>query len=191
MKNKAVFLDRDGVIIEDFHHKTGKHLSNISEIRFLRGAAKAIQKLNAHFLVIVVANQSSVARGLVSMKQAREINAFIRKELQKKGCRIDAVYFCPHHPDFSGECDCRKPKTGLLLQAQKEFEIDFKNSFMVGDKTSDIAAGKKAGCKTILVKTGYGGKDSVTKEIPDIVAQDLGQATEWILRQSKKVGDEK
>ncbi|MBU0635778.1 HAD-IIIA family hydrolase [Candidatus Micrarchaeota archaeon] len=178
-------MDRDGVIIKDWHHDTGNHLTKTSQIEFLQGASQAIQKLNKHFLVILVANQSTVARGLVSLEQAQKLNRFLQTELEKKGARLDAVFFCPHHPDFSGNCDCRKPKKGLFLQADKAFGIDFKKSFLVGDKTSDIAAGKKVGCVTILVQTGYGGKDALKKIKPDFVVADLSKAADSIINSLK------
>ncbi|HIH09577.1 MAG TPA: HAD family hydrolase [Candidatus Diapherotrites archaeon] len=175
MKNKAVFLDRDGVIIEHRHH-----LCNEREVEFIKGSADAIARLNKDFKVIVVSNQSVVARGIATRAEVRQINAFIKKSLAESGARIDAIYFCPHHPEHSGKCPCRKPDIGMLLEAKKRYKIDFTKSYFVGDSTTDIKTGENAGCTTILVKTGYGGHDGIIKVKPSMVARDLAHAAQKI-----------
>lgn len=176
-KARAVFLDRDGVIIKGKHH-----LVKTDDVEFIRGAASAIKKLNRKFLVVVVSNQSVVARGLATASDVEKINAFIKNRLAKKGARIDAFYFCPHHPGQGPKCDCRKPGIGMLLAAKKDFGMDFMESFFVGDKTADIQAGKNAGCRTVLVLTGYAGKDGEYKVEADFEAKNLPEAAAKIMR---------
>ena len=119
-----------------------------------------------------------------------EIHKKLETELGLKGAKIDGIYYCPHHPEkgFTGEipklkikCNCRKPKIGLLLKAKEEFNINLKQSYFIGDQTGDILTGKRAGCKTILVKTGYGGKDNSFSVKPDFIADNLLKATKIIL----------
>ncbi|HZX20328.1 MAG TPA: HAD family hydrolase [archaeon] len=178
--NQAVFLDRDGVIIKEKHH-----LSKINDVEIIFGAAEAIKKLNKKFLVLVVSNQSVVARRISTSAEVKKINSYISKKLSKEGAKIDAFYFCPHHPLISGKCDCRKPEIGLLLKAKNKFKLDFSESFLVGDKTLDIKTGENAGCKTILVKTGYAGKDKEYKVNPDHTSKNLLDAAKIMLKEAK------
>jgi len=180
LKNKAVFLDRDGVIIED-----ARHLSKFEDAKIISVAARAIALLNKSFRVIVISNQSVVARGMCKESDVEKVNNYIKRTLAKKEAKIDAIYFCPHHPDFSGACSCRKPLIGMLKDAQKKFKIDLQNSYIVGDKTVDIQTGKNAGCKTILVKTGYGGEDNEYSVQPDFVEKDVLEAAKRILLQER------
>lgn len=153
---KAVFLDRDGTI-----NKYVGFLRNINDFELIPGVADAIRKINeSGYLAIVVTNQPVIARGEVTVAQLDEIHRKMATELGKAGAYVDAIYYCPHHPDkgFKGEiselkfdCDCRKPKPGMLLQAAKDFNINLLQSYMIGDSVSDIHAGKAAGCKTILL----------------------------------------
>ncbi|MCM8819148.1 MAG: HAD family hydrolase, partial [Candidatus Omnitrophica bacterium] len=153
-------------------------------------SAKAIKKINElGYLAIIITNQPMIAKGLMREKDLEKIHKKLETELGKEGAKIDAIYYCPHHPErgFKGErkelkikCKCRKPAIGLFLKAKKEFNIDFKKSFLIGDKTSDILAGKRAGCKTILVKTGYGGKDEKYIVKPLFVAKNLLSAVRTI-----------
>lgn len=155
-KQKAVFLDRDGVI-----NKYVGFLRNINDFELLDGVSKAIRKINeSGYLAIVVTNQPVIARGEVSFAELTEIHNKMETLLGEDGAYLDAIYFCPHHPDkgFDGEipelkfdCDCRKPKPGMLIKAAKEFNIDLTKSWMVGDSDSDIMAGKNAGCSTVLI----------------------------------------
>lgn len=147
---KAVFLDRDGTIIEDVCH-----LHRIEDIRILPGVPEAIRRLNeVGWLVIVVTNQSVVARGLLSEDQLKVIHKVIDKRLANRGARIDAWYYCPHHPggivrEYSIECECRKPKPGMLLRAAREYDITLECSWMVGDKQSDVECGSRLGLRSI------------------------------------------
>jgi D-glycero-D-manno-heptose 1,7-bisphosphate phosphatase len=155
-KQKAIFLDRDGTI-----NKYVGFLRNIDDFELIDGVAKAIRKINASgYLCIVVTNQPVIARGEVTIDEMNEIHKKLETELGRFGCYIDALYYCPHHPHkgYKGEvaalkidCDCRKPKPGMLLKAAEDFHIDLVNSFMVGDSENDIAAGLAAGCQTVLI----------------------------------------
>jgi D-glycero-D-manno-heptose 1,7-bisphosphate phosphatase len=161
-KRRAVFLDRDGTInVErDYLHK-------IEDFEFIPGVPEAIKRLRAAgFLVIVVSNQSGVARGYFNERVVNQLHRHIQTELSRYGTSIDAFYFCTHHPEKGvGEyriaCDCRKGAPGMLLQAASEHNIDLSESFMVGDKLADIEAGERAGCRSFLVLTGYGASTAV------------------------------
>ena len=169
-KQRAVFLDRDGTI-----NKYAGFLRNIDEFELLDGVAEAIKKINASgYLAIVVTNQPVIARGEVSFEELQEIHNKMETLLGEQGAYVDAIYFCPHHPHkgYAGEkpelkidCECRKPKPGMLIQAAKDFNIDLKNSWMIGDGENDILAGKNAGCHTALIQSEqkeYGQEVSVT-----------------------------
>ncbi len=183
---RAVFLDRDGVVNEEisFLHKA-------EDLRLIPKAAEAIALLNKEGVdVILVTNQPAIAKGLCTEEGLAEIHLKLSEMLAEKGAHIDAIYYCPHHPkdgpdEYRMACECRKPKPGMLLKAQKDRGIDMSLSFMVGDKISDIKAGKLAGCFTVGVKTGYGCNDGFTDAVPDIMADDLYQAAEMILRRMK------
>ena len=156
-KQKAIFLDRDGTI-----NRHVGFLRNIYEMDLLPGSAEAIRKINqSGYLAILVTNQPVIARGEVTVGQLREIHNKLETLLGREGAYLDAIYYCPHHPDkgFEGEipelkidCDCRKPKPGMLLKAAEDYNIDLAASWMVGDSESDIKAGIAAGCKTALVE---------------------------------------
>jgi D-glycero-D-manno-heptose 1,7-bisphosphate phosphatase len=155
-QQKAIFLDRDGTI-----NKYVGFLRSIDDFELIDGVAEAIHTINASgYLCIVVTNQPVIARGEVTVEELNEIHRKMETELGRCGCYIDALYYCPHHPHkgFVGEvaalkmdCDCRKPKPGMLLKAAEDFHIDLANSFMVGDSENDIAAGLAAGCQTVLI----------------------------------------
>lgn len=155
-KQKAIFLDRDGTI-----NKYVGFLRNIYEFELLPEVSDAIKKINAFgYLAIVVTNQPVIARGEVTFEELREIHNKMETLLGEQGAYLDGIYFCPHHPDkgFTGEipelkfdCQCRKPKPGLILKAAEEFNIDLSQSWFVGDGENDIKAGKNAGCKTALI----------------------------------------
>lgn len=155
-KQKAIFLDRDGTI-----NKYVGFLKNIGEFELLDGAAEAVKKINdSGFLAVVVTNQPVIARGDVSPDELNLIHNKMETLLGKKGAYLDAVYYCPHHPDkgFEGErieykieCDCRKPKPGMLLKAAEDLNIDLSRSWMIGDGENDVKAGESAGCKAIKI----------------------------------------
>jgi len=181
---RAVFLDRDGTIIEDIGY-----LDECSKIRFLPRVSEAIKLLNENgFKVMVTTNQSGVARGYFTEETVREINRYIQESLAKQGALIDKTYYCPHHIEgiikgYSKECHCRKPNPGMIEEAVREFGIDLENSFVIGDKISDIEAGHRAGCKTILLA----GEDPLNNEkeiasMPDYIAADLYEAVSWLVK---------
>ncbi len=178
---KAVFLDRDGVINQEVNY-----LTDPTDIILLPRVAEAVKRLNgAGFKVIVITNQSAVARGMLTENALQKINNKIVELLEAQGAKIDKFYYCPHHPDFTGSCECRKPKPGMLLEAAKELGIDLKCSYMVGDTKSDIRAGRAAGCTTILVLTGYGKEDRDEVEA-DYVEEDLSAAIKLIVEELEK-----
>ena len=146
-KNKAIFLDRDGVI----NKNRDDYVKSTKELEIFSNIGKEILKLKMKgFLIIVITNQSVINREIITIRELEEIHSTIQKFLMKSKTSIDKFYFCPHRPDEN--CDCRKPKPGLILQAINEFSIDASKSWMVGDSKTDIQAGEKAGCKTIFLK---------------------------------------
>ena len=164
---KAFFLDRDGVIIEERNY-----LSDPGQVALCSGAAEAIRTMRqAGYLVIAVSNQSGVARGYFTREQLKAVEHRIDALLEAGGARIDAWYYCMHHkkgiiPEFTCDCDCRKPRPGLFLQAAKDYDIDLADSFMIGDKVSDILAARNARCRNaVLVLTGHGSEE---KDLPGL-----------------------
>jgi D-glycero-D-manno-heptose 1,7-bisphosphate phosphatase len=189
--SRAVFLDRDGVLIEDVHLLTRPEQVVIPPD--VPGALRALGE--AGFKLVVVSNQPVVARGLASEPDVRAVNAHMESLLQRAGAPpLDGIYFCPHHPNatltaYRVDCDCRKPRPGLLRRAAVELGIDLGASFAVGDRITDIMAGAKAGCRTVLVQTGrHEEKPIETSEPldetiqPDHICADLAAAVEWILK---------
>ena len=187
---RAVFLDRDGVLIEDVNLLTRRE-----QIRILPGVPEALERLKqSGFSLIVVSNQTVVARGLASEDEVREINDSLQKLLiQTGGPSLDGWYFCPHHPNatltaYRQICDCRKPRPGLFLHAARELNVDLQKSFAAGDRLTDILAGARAGCRTVLVQTGKHLDAAIetvepmdTTVRPDYTCRDLAAATSWIL----------
>lgn len=175
-KRKAIFLDRDGTINEYV-----EYLSKLKYFKLLLGAAKAVKKINdSEFLAIVVTNQPAVAKKLCSIKNVEEIHKKMENLLAKEGAKLDAIYYCPHHPDYDIKCSCRKPKIGLIKRAEKEFNIDLKHSYFIGDSWRDIACAKNAGLTAIGVKTGKGCRNIDIK--PDYYFANLNKAVNFILK---------
>ena len=185
----AVFLDRDGTINEQMGY-----INHISRFHLLPGAAKAIKRLNdAGIPVVVVSNQSGLARGYFPEELLTEVHKKMQTQLAEKGARVDAIYYCPHHPEakearFKETCACRKPKPGLIYRAAKEMQLDPEISFVVGDRWSDIKTAAQCGARSILVRTGYGRGDEKyigpNQEIqPHQKCDDLQEAVSWILTQ--------
>jgi D-glycero-D-manno-heptose 1,7-bisphosphate phosphatase len=192
MKKPAVFIDRDGTINEQ-----RGFINHLSRFALIPGVADALKLLNKNnFLAIIVTNQSGVARGYYPLALVHEVHELMTKSLEKGGAMIDGIFYCPHHPrgivpEFTYECDCRKPKTGLVNQALKAFDIDMSNSYVVGDRNVDIELALRMSLKGILVKTGYGlgEMEYVIPEMPvkpSYVAEDLLDAVKWILNEEKK-----
>jgi D,D-heptose 1,7-bisphosphate phosphatase len=185
-KQKAIFLDRDGVINEEV-----SYLHRPEQLELIEGSAEAVKKLNdSDYLGIVATNQSVVARGLCSEKDVAQIHKKLDALLGDKHAFLDGIYYCPHHPErgFEGEnkqykieCECRKPKTGMILHAENDFNIDKEKSFIIGDSTADIMTGINANLKTILVKTGNAGKDKKFDCSPDFIFENLKEAVDFII----------
>ena len=183
---RAVFIDRDGTISEEVGY-----INHPSRFRVFPYAAPAIKHLNdAGWLAIVVTNQAGVARGYFSEDMIQTVHAGMTKELEKGGARLDAVYYCAHHPSvgeppYLFDCDCRKPKPGLISRAARDFNIDLAGSWMVGDRYSDVELARNAGVKSMFVLSGYGRGEWEHQrpnwtEQPDLVAEDLLEAVRVI-----------
>ena len=179
-KQKAVFLDRDGTI-----NKYVGFLRSIDDFKLIDGVAEAIKEINASgYLAIVVTNQPVIARGEVSFGELEEIHNKMETLLGREGAYVDAIYYCPHHPHkgYTGErpelkidCECRKPKPGMLLKAAKDFNIDLSQSWMVGDGENDIKAGMNAGCQTALIGEGTHGQNASASSLQQFVKQCLSE----------------
>jgi len=186
-KKKCIFLDRDGTInvYKELLHKQ-------EDLELETNAAKAIKLINdSDFICIVVSNQPVVARNLCTLEEAWNINRKLEELLYKEnGSYLDDIFICPHHPDkgypeenkeYKIDCDCRKPKIGMILEAAKKHNIDLSKSYMVGDTTIDIMTGKNAGLQTILVKTGLAGQDKIFNVNANFVKDDLLKAIKKLL----------
>jgi len=172
-QNKAIFLDRDGVI-----NKEVIHLSDPKNFEFIEGSIEALKILKQKsFLLIVITNQAGIARGLFTEETLMAIHDKMRNILNKNNIQLDDIYYCPHHPEFTGSCDCRKPNPGMILKAQSKYNIDLTNSFMVGDTLNDIQTGITVKCKTVLVLTGYGMEEQkkISSIVPDMIFKNLKQ----------------
>jgi D-glycero-D-manno-heptose 1,7-bisphosphate phosphatase len=184
-RRPAVFLDRDGTVTEEVGY-----LNHVSRFRLLAGVGEAIGRLNqASVPVIVVTNQSGVGRGYFPEQLVRDVHERLKMELLKVGARLDAVYYCPHVS--ADECNCRKPRTGMLEQAARELRLDLKSSFVVGDRHSDVELAHRVGARSILVRTGYGEGELAWHaknwpRQPEVVAADLFDAVNWILKEIQR-----
>lgn len=184
----AVFVDRDGTLLEE-----AGYLDRLERLVFFPFAIDAVRLLNrANYAVVVVTNQSGIARGMYREPFVNEAHAVIETRMAEGGARVDGFYYCPHHPDatvaeFKRDCDCRKPAPGMLLAAARDLTLDLSRSFSIGDKWTDVAAGTAAGGRGVLVRTGYGRSTEValpTHVTPASVEDNLIAAVAWILRQS-------
>lgn len=179
----AVFLDRDGVINEEVHY-----LSDVADLKLIDGAAAAIQRLNAAGIpVLVVTNQSGVARGYLDEDQLLVIHKALVGLLGDHNASVQGIYYSPYHPDgvgdYARQSDCRKPGAGMLRAAADDFAISLRESVLVGDRINDIRAGHAAGTRAIMVKTGHGAKEATLPEASeaDVLADDLSIAVDHIL----------
>jgi D-glycero-D-manno-heptose 1,7-bisphosphate phosphatase len=174
----AVFLDRDGTLIRDLNHAFDP-----KRIEILPGVCAGLARLQASgYALVVVTNQSGVARGYFTVRDVRAMNAALDRALRQEGLRIEAYYFCPHHPQgtvaaFANLCLCRKPRPGLLLRAASDLGLDLAASWLVGNAPSDILAGRAAGCRTVLV-----GEGATSASGADVVAATVEEAASAILR---------
>jgi D-glycero-D-manno-heptose 1,7-bisphosphate phosphatase len=185
-RRPAVFLDRDGTIIEE-----AGYLDRLERLAFFPYSVDAVRMLNrAGFAVVVISNQSGIARGIVRPAFVEEAHAHIAAVFQAGGARVDAFYHCPHHPQAAvdglrADCDCRKPKPGLLRRAADDLGLDLARSFVVGDRWHDLEAGQALGVRGILVRTGYGATEERTPHPhvqPAAVVNNLAAAVAWILQ---------
>ena len=186
MTTPAVFLDRDGTLLEEVGY-----LDRLERMALLPYSIDAVRLLNrAGYRVVVVTNQAGVAHGHFTEDFVRDLHRHLDERFRAGGARIDAFYYCPHMPSarveaYRTECECRKPKPGMVLQAQRDLDLDLGRSFIVGDQWADLGLGRAAGLTTILVRTGYGPsvealpRDGVTA---DLVVETLMDAVSWILR---------
>ena len=193
--NRAIFLDRDGTLIREAGYPQRRENLHI----YPRAFEAARQINESGILAIVITNQSAVARGLLTEKQLQRLHRDLRDMFQKKGARLDAFYYCPHHPEGDGDykqaCQCRKPEPGLLFQAAQDFQIDLGASHLIGDRLLDVEAAHRAGCGSVLVKSGYGrtelkslGKASsgIRCVRPHHIAEDVLDGVNWILGRSAR-----
>ncbi|HWP81876.1 MAG TPA: HAD family hydrolase [Bacteroidota bacterium] len=187
VQNVGIFFDRDGTLNTEVDY-----LSRPEELTLLPGAARSIREANeAGVKVFVITNQSGIARGFFSEADLGGIHERLKRLLALEGAHIDKIYYCPHHPTFGippyrVDCTCRKPNTGMVEQAAREFNINLLNSFVVGDRCIDVQTGERAGCGTILVRTGYGATEaSECGKISrvDHIAEDVYDAWRYIKRQ--------
>jgi D-glycero-D-manno-heptose 1,7-bisphosphate phosphatase len=186
VKKPAVFIDRDGTVNEQMGY-----INHISRFIILPGVAEAFRILNSEgYLAIIVSNQSGVARGYFPIELLYNIHLFLKESLLSSGAVVDGIFFCPHYPrgsvpEYSFDCDCRKPKTGLIKQACGHFDIDISRSYMIGDHSSDMELAERSALKGILVKTGYG-RGVAEHNLPGMtfkpcyIAEDLLDAVKWL-----------
>ncbi|HEX4925561.1 MAG TPA: HAD-IIIA family hydrolase, partial [Bdellovibrionales bacterium] len=188
----AVFIDRDGTLT-----KSNDYVRSPEALEVFEFAGRALSRLNrSEYLSILVTNQPVLARGELDERGLREIHNKLETELGQGRAYLDALYYCPHHPDkgFAGEvpelktdCACRKPKTGMIDQAARELNVDLKGSWLIGDTTTDVATAKNAGLRSILVRTGYGGRDRKHKLRPDFEVADFEEAVTFILEDFERL----
>jgi len=187
MKQVGIFIDRDGTINNEV-----EYLNTFSGLKLIPGSSTAIREANElGCKVFVVTNQSGIARGIITEDDLAKIHLTLREVLRQDGAYIDAIYYCPHHPEIGEqlyriECDCRKPKTGMILRAVKEFDVELSKSYIIGDKMIDIQTGNNSGIKSILVLTGYGKEElklcRQSNVKIDFIADNLYDAIQFIKR---------
>jgi D-glycero-D-manno-heptose 1,7-bisphosphate phosphatase len=188
----AVFIDRDGTLIEE-----AGYLNHLSRLIFFPYSVDAIRQLNrGGFKVVVITNQAGIARGIVPESFVATAHAHISKRLEAGGARVDGYYHCPHHPkgivpELSRSCECRKPRPGLMLKAASDMDLDLSQSFVVGDRWHDLEAGRAAGTRAVLVRTGYGAAEEHSPKAgvtADAVVDNLAGAAAWILAEATTAG---
>jgi D-glycero-D-manno-heptose 1,7-bisphosphate phosphatase len=189
----AVFIDRDGTLIEE-----AGYLNELSRLVFFPFSVDAVRQFNrGGFKVVVITNQAGIARGIVSEAFVAAAHAHISERMEAGGATIDAYYHCPHHPagivaGLSRPCECRKPRPGLLLQAAADLDLDLERSFVIGDRWHDLEAGHAAGTRALLVRTGYGARDEGAPKTgvqADAVVDNLAAAAAWILSEASRPGN--
>ena len=187
--HKCVFLDRDGTLARDV-----PYCSKPEDFELLPTVAEGIRLLNQHgFKTVIVTNQSGIARGYFTEEMLHRIHQKLRDDLAKIGAFIDAIYYCPHHPD--DQCQCRKPNAGLLYRAASELQIDLASSYIIGDKLLDVAAAEKAGCRVVLVpssepETGLFKNAQALAAGIDHICDNFYDAAAWIVSRQEKAAEE-
>lgn len=190
--NKAVFLDRDGTINEEMGY-----INHISRFVIFDFVPEAIRILNeGGFKVVVVTNQSGVARGYFDEQLVKEVHKKLIEKVEQAGAHIDGIYYCPHHPregkpPYRLDCECRKPKTGMIQKAKDALNIDINRSFIIGDRYKDVEFGYKAGLRPVMVLTGYGRGEYIYQQkqwqrMPEKICANLLEAVQWIIKQDEK-----
>lgn len=190
MKRRAVFMDRDGTISEEIGY-----VNHPARYRVFPYAGEAVRLLNeAGWLAVLVTNQAGVARGYFTEELIGAVHGLLEAELEQKGARLDAIYYCAHHPSvgqppYRYDCDCRKPRPGLIRRAAADFDIDLAESWMIGDRYSDIELAHNAGVRSAFVLSGYGRGEweyqrATWKSEPELVAEDLLEAVRAIVKES-------
>jgi D-glycero-D-manno-heptose 1,7-bisphosphate phosphatase len=187
---RGVFLDRDGTLNVEI-----EFIHRVEDLRVLPNVAAGLRRMMAlGFQLLITTNQSGIGRGYFSEADMRTFNDALCQQLETQGVRIDGIYFCPFHPtagigEYRRDSPLRKPLPGMILEAAAEHQLDLPSSFAIGDRKSDVAAGHAAGCRTILVTTGWGGRGEPQVQVqPDFVAADLVEAAEFMERQSGGAG---
>jgi len=190
-KHKAVFLDRDGTICEEVGY-----MDSIEQMKLIPRSGEAVRMLNQQgFKVVVITNQAGVARGLFPESRLEELHAEMGRQLKAEGARVDAIYYCPHHPTegtppYRQECECRKPAIGLLRRAAADLNLNLPSSYMIGDHFSDVECGQRAGAQTVLLLTGHGQetleKRATWTKLPSYIAADLYEAVQWVLERGER-----
>lgn len=189
MQTRAVFLDRDGTLIEEAGYP-----NHLSMIRLFPYTVDAVRQLNlAGFKVIVLTNQAGIARGVVPEPFVAEAHAYLSQRFAAGGAAVDAYYYCPHHPDgviagLNVECECRKPKPGMWLRAAADLGLDLSQSFSVGDRWRDVRPARAAGTRSVMVRTGYGRSEEHTPPpgvTTDAIVDNLAAAVAWILASTR------
>lgn len=186
MKNRAIFLDRDGTINVDVGYP-----SRVEQIKIYPSSFEAVRKIKAAgFLAVIVTNQSGIGRGFLTEADLTEIHGYVKSEFAVRGIRVDGIYYCPHYdlssnPEYRRNCPCRKPEPGMALRAAADLDIDLRGSYMIGDKVEDMLFAINIGAAPVLVRTGYGA--AAEKSLREMgvklgaVADDLLEAVNWIL----------
>jgi len=189
-RRPALFLDRDGTLVKEVNY-----LTRVDELQMLDSSAEALRLAHAAGMAtVLITNQSAVARGMLAEADLQVIHRRLSEMIVEQGGILDAVYYCPHHPEASvpeyiASCQCRKPQPGLILKAARELGLNLSESVMVGDTLKDVEAGKRAGCTAVLVETGYGASEAAKIQpggtLPDTIAPDLLGAVNWFLARRK------
>jgi D-glycero-D-manno-heptose 1,7-bisphosphate phosphatase len=181
--NRAVFIDKDGTLVEDVPYNVDP-----ARIRITEGAIEGLKLLKAEgFLLILISNQSGVARGYFSLDELGGVRHKINEMLEAEGVSFDAMYFCPHHPqgvisEFAIHCNCRKPEPGMILKAAHDFDIVLSASWMIGDILHDVEAGNRAGCRTLLINNGNETEWEINADrTPTALVSDLQEAASYII----------